>query len=97
MQIQIKRSSRKDRKYVAIIDDDRVHFGAVGYEDYTIHKDPSRKANYLARHRSRENWNLSGLRTAGFWSRWLLWGAPTIQASVQALNEKYPSINVTLR
>lgn len=93
----MQRSTRRDKKYVAIIGDDRMHFGAVGYKDYTTHKNPARKANYIARHRSGENWNLSGLRTAGFWSRWILWGEPTILASVQTLNEKFPSINVTLR
>lgn len=27
----------------------RVHFGQMGYEDYTKHKDRNRRANYLAR------------------------------------------------
>jgi len=97
MKIQVQRSARRDKKYVAIIGDERVHFGSLGHSDYTIHKDPVRKANYIARHRSRENWNISGLRTAGFWSRWILWGEPTIKDSIKALNERFPSIEVVLR
>lgn len=27
-----------------------VHFGAVGYSDFTKHKDPKRRANFRARH-----------------------------------------------
>lgn len=43
--------------------------------NYTIHKDPLRRARYLSRHRSRENWN--NPRSAGALSRWILWGDST--------------------
>lgn len=58
-----------------------VHFGARGYQDYTQHKDAARKARYIIRHRARENWGASGVGTAGFWSRWLLWNRPSLRAS----------------
>jgi len=28
-----------------------VHYGAVGYQDYTIHKDPERRRLFRARHK----------------------------------------------
>ena len=40
----IKNSSRKDKKYMLVIPDGKkIHFGANGMSDYTIHKDDKRK------------------------------------------------------
>ena len=60
----------KIKKYI-------LSFGAVGYSDYTIHKDFERKERYVARQSKHEDWHKSGLYTAGFWSRWLLWNLPS--------------------
>eukprot|EP00962_Isochrysis_galbana_P010888 scaffold3049_cov132-Isochrysis_galbana.AAC.2 len=61
------------KKYTAHNGSRTVHFGEKGYEDYTTHRDTTRRASYLARHGSGgQNW--SDPSTAGFWSRWLLWG-----------------------
>jgi hypothetical protein len=95
--ISVQRSSRPNKKYMALVGDTAVHFGAVGYEDFTSHKDVARKALYLARHRPREDWTLTGLRKPGFWARYLLWSEPTLQASVNALNKRFPSLRVVLR
>ena len=84
-------------KFMATVGDTVVHFGHSAYEDFTTHRDVARKALYLARHRPREDWTLSGLKTAGFWARHLLWSEPTLQASVTALNRKFPSLRVVLR
>ena len=49
--IKISRSTRKNKKLVATFPDGKiVHFGAAGYSDFTQHKDPARKKNYLSRH-----------------------------------------------
>ena len=63
----------------------RVYFGAVGYEDYTMHHDEKRKQQYIIRHQKRENWNDPNL--AGYWSRWLLWNKPTINASYKDIKK----------
>jgi hypothetical protein len=75
----------------------KVHFGQEGYSDYTKHKDSERKERYIARHggnksgtkSSKEDWTKSGLDTAGFWSRYLLWGEPTLQSSINAIEKKF--------
>ena len=42
------KSDRKDKKLMAIIDNKKtVHFGTMGYEDFTTHKDEKRKQNYI--------------------------------------------------
>ena len=51
MNIQVERSTRKDKKLMAKIGDTKVHFGAIGFSDFTQNKDPARKANYIAQHK----------------------------------------------
>ena len=87
--IYLAKSDRDGKKYMVDVDGKVVHFGAEGYEDYTIHKDPERKKRYITRHKEKENWTKSGIKTAGFWSRWLLWGEPTISASIKAIENKF--------
>ena len=81
---------------MATVDDKRVHFGQAGYSYFTKNKDLARKANYIARHKPNEDWDLSGIKTAGFWSRHLLWSEPTLTESIAKLNQKFPSIHVSL-
>jgi hypothetical protein len=42
-------SSRKDKKYMIIHNNKKVHFGAMGYEDFTKHKNKERRDAYLKR------------------------------------------------
>jgi hypothetical protein len=66
-------------KFMAVFPDGAVvRFGRQGFSDFTKHKDPERMKRYLTRHRSRENWTRSGAKTAGFWSRWILWSSPSL-------------------
>ena len=64
------------------------HFGDNRYEDYTNHGNEKRKSNYLARHFN-ENWTESGIYTAGFQSRWLLWNKSSIKESVKDIEKKF--------
>ena len=68
----------------------KVYFGAAGMSDFTIHKDEARKQRYINRHtNSNENWSKSGIDTAGFWSRWLLWNKPTIKESYIDIKRRF--------
>jgi hypothetical protein len=91
----LQKSARSEKKYqVRTLDDRIVHFGASGYSDFTKHKDVDRKARYIERHRQKENWGKSGINTAGFWSRWLLWNKPTLAASIQDVQRRF---NIRIR
>jgi hypothetical protein len=46
--VRILRSTRKGKKYM-VFHDKWIHFGAMGYEDYTKHKNKTRRHNYLTR------------------------------------------------
>jgi hypothetical protein len=96
MNIIIKPSRRKDKKYDAVIDGSKtVSFGQKGFEDYTIHKDSERKQRYIQRHKKAEDW--SNPKTAGFWSRWAIWEKPTLKEAVSNINKKFKNINVKLQ
>ena len=84
--MKVYKSTRKGKKYMLTYNGKKIHFGEAGASDYTIHKDPKRRASYIARHRKRENWNDPS--TAGFWSFWLLWSTPNSIAYNMRLTHK---------
>ena len=47
---ELRPSTRKGKKYAVLYQGKFIHFGATGYEDFTEHKDPARRANYRRRH-----------------------------------------------
>lgn len=90
----ITKSPIKTKKYKVVIYQDKrkiktIHFGGAGYSDYTQHKMDGRKTLYITRHRARENWTRTGYRTAGFWSKHLLWNKPTLRESVRDIERKF--------
>jgi len=93
MKVEIKPSTQKTKKLMAIFYDDNdkkiktTHFGSAGMSDFTIHKDKQRKERYLDRHRKRENWN--DPMTAGALSRWILWNKPTLKASIADYKKRF--------
>jgi hypothetical protein len=99
MQVVIQQPSHiRHKKLEAVIDGKKtVPFGQKNASDFTLHKDPERKARYINRHEKREDWTKSGINTAGFYSKHVLWNKDTIQKSVNDLNKKYKSVNFILK
>lgn len=92
MKVVIKKSTNKDKKYMAIFYDGEkkvktTHFGASGMSDYTKHNDDQRKQRYLDRHRANENWN--DYMSAGSLSRYILWNKKTLSASIADYKSKF--------
>lgn len=92
--IRIEESPNKAKKMVAYFYDKdgkkvkTTHFGARGMSDYTQHKDPKRKDNYLSRHGGMgEDWK--DPTTAGALSRWILWGKPSLRESFNDYKKKF--------
>lgn len=87
----IKKANDGIKKYKATFTDDErtysVKFGQLGYSDYTINKDETRKQRYLERHKANENWNKPD--TPGALSRWILWNKPTLKASIQDFKTRF--------
>jgi hypothetical protein len=90
--VEIKKSTRTGKKLMAIFyDGDKkvktIHFGAVGYSDYTIHKDEARRQRYIDRHRKSEDWE--NPMTAGTLALYILWSKPTISAGIADYKKKF--------
>jgi hypothetical protein len=87
--ISITKANDGTHKYTAIFADPKktTHFGAVGYDDFTKTKNIEQKEAYLARHKSRENWDSP--TTAGALSRWILWNKTTLQASIADFKKRF--------
>ena len=48
--VRLYLSTRKDKKYMVLNDNGKyIHFGQIGYEDFTKHKDLKRRDAYLKR------------------------------------------------
>jgi len=87
--IILKKSTNPDKKYMVTLGNKTVHFGAKGYSDYTIHKNRDRMLRYENRHKKRENWTKSGIETAGFWSKWILWNKPSLLGSIKDTEKRF--------
>ena len=75
------KSWRADKKMVVLAKKGNkikvIHFGQVGYSDFTKHKDPSRRRNYLKRSAGIRNakgqLTKDDIFSANYWARKILW------------------------
>ena len=47
--VELRESTRKDKKYMIHNGQKWIHFGQMGYADFTKHRDAKRRASYLRR------------------------------------------------
>jgi hypothetical protein len=94
--ISFSRSDNPEKKYKVVIERDgrekTIHFGASGYKDYTLFSPlerEQRKSNYISRHQSKEDWTMSGIDTAGFWAKHILWNKPSVSASLADTRRRF--------
>ena len=99
MEVVIRPSKKKDKKFDAVIDNKKVvSFGAKGMKDYTLHSPDERdqkKKNYMNRHKKNENWN--DPKTAGLYAKHVLWNKPTIGESIRDMNKMNKNIKFKYR
>lgn len=91
----LEKSDNKQKKY-KISNGKTINFGAKGYTDFTINKNPKKKSQYIARHKVRENWTKSGIDTAGFWAKHILWSKPSLSESIKSAEKRF-NINIINR
>jgi len=97
--MELKKSSRKDKKYMIKHDNKTIHFGSEGMRDYTLMNDKSNKFyepqkevrekvknNYQSRHKKDP---INTPFTAGSLSYHLLWNKPTLTASIRDYNKRF--------
>jgi len=102
--IEIKPSTRKDKKYMAIFQKDdgktiTTHFGQKGYRDFTLISNP-KSEYYIKNSGAREKVRQSYLKrhakedwmkplTAGALSRFILWEKRTVPTAIRAFRKKF--------
>ena len=86
----LHRSDKPEKKFYVELQGEsgrskRIYFGDANSKDYTLFsalEREERKRRYIQRHQSTEDWN--DPETAGFWSRWILWGdTPSVQQNLK--------------
>lgn len=88
--VSITKATDGKHKYTALFGDPKktTHFGAAGYDDFIKTKDVKKRAAYLARHKTTENW--SDPTTAGALSRYLLWGqSSSLKQNIMDFKKKF--------
>ena len=70
----------------------KVSFGAPGYSDFTKHSDTDRRDRYIARHKNNEDWTKPGAKSAGFYSKHVLWNKPTLKAGIDVTNNRFKNL-----
>ena len=96
VKVKLRRSDKAGKKFMVTFvrpegRSKTIHFGQAGASDYIQNKDPARKARYIERHKDKENWGASGVETAGWWSKHLLWSEPSMAAAKAVVRRKLPS------
>jgi len=94
MKVEVSKSDSEGKKYKIVLtyDDGKtktIHIGQAGADDFTKTGDTAQKDRYITRHKKNENWTKSGIDTAGFWSRWLLWNKSSLSASKKDIKNKF--------
>jgi hypothetical protein len=67
---EILPSTRKDKKYMIVHEGKKIHFGQMGYEDFTKHKDKKRQTAFLKRN---AGWKSRPKYSPAYLSYVLLW------------------------
>ena len=97
MNTVIQKSHNTNKKYDAVVNGGKViSFGAAGYSDFTLHKDPVRKQSYIKRH-SNEDWSRANLLSPAWLSRFILWEKPSLGEAIKNANQKYKDVHFTLK
>lgn len=93
---KMMKSDKKDKKFKVITPENKIiYFGAAGYNDFTIWnklrdaKAKDKKKAYIARHQKTEDWTKSGINTAAFWAKHILWNKETFQASIEDTEKRF--------
>ena len=103
--MRLKKSSRKNKKYVLKVGNKSVNFGQQGARDYTLMNDENSKfyeSNRMDRERVKSNYqrrhkgdNLNDPFSAGALSYYLLWNKKTLKASIKDYEDRF-KIKITL-
>lgn len=99
MKLELRKSSNPKKKYMMTFTEDNkrsktVHFGAKGYVDRTLIKNPTeRKKKYTAYQSRHKGDNLNDMKSPGALSWFVLWSADTLSGGIKKYEQKF-GVNV---
>lgn len=98
IEVKLTKATNPEKKYKVVVEKDgkkkTIQFGQKGASDFTKHGDKERRERYDKRHKKREDWSITGIDTAGFWSKNLLWNKPSISASIRDIEKRFKSVDI---
>ena len=100
MKLELRKSSNSKKKYMmTFIEDGKrsktQHFGAKGYVDRTLIRNPAeRKKKYTAYQSRHKGDNLNDMKSSGSLSWYLLWSADTLAGGIKKYENRF-NVNVT--
>jgi hypothetical protein len=98
IEVKLTKATNPEKKYKVIVEKDgkkkTIQFGQKGASDFTKHGDKERRERYDKRHKKREDWSITGIDTAGFWSKNLLWNKPSISSSIRDIEKRFKSVDI---
>ena len=93
MKVVIKKSTNKDKKYMAIFYDGEkkvktTHFGLKNADDYTLTGDKEARKRYRERHK--KDLDTKDYKRAGYLSYYILWGDSTsLQENIKSYKNRF--------
>jgi len=92
MKVDIKKSTRNDKRYQAIFTDSDgtttiKHFGYDGGLTFIDHSDEDKKKAWIARHKVRGNF--ADYKSASSLAKHILWNKHTLTASINDYKKKF--------
>ena len=101
MKIEISKSDNPKKKFKIVLtyDTDRqktIYIGQSGANDFTLTGDVEAKKRYIKRHKKREDWTKSGINTAGFWAKHLLWNKSSLKSSINDIEKQF-NLDITYK
>ena len=90
--VKVVPSASKSHKYTATFESKEgkkkvTHFGAKGYDDYTITGSKQQKERYQQRHE--KDLQTKDPTRAGYLSYYLLWNKPTLASSIKDYKRRF--------
>ena len=82
----LKKSNRKNKRFVIIMDKMKHHFGSDVGKTYIDGRTEKEKQNWINRHIQDKGWN--NKHSGIYYSRMLLWTEPTLKEAIKKLQKK---------
>ena len=82
----LKKSDRKGKRFVIIMDNMKHHFGSDIGKTFVDNRTEKEKLAWEARHRQDKNWN--NKHSGIYYSRYLLWNTPDLKKNIKLLEKK---------